>query len=84
MNKDFYFEILDFKDSTKKYVAVYNTRGLPIELQAKLMPRAGRAWMEDTNGVCFLKNRSIKSTSLQDVDMKEFFWIKLRSVPYAV
>ena len=79
MNKDFYFEILNFKAGTKKYIAVYNTMRLPIELQVTLLPRAERAWIEDSTGVSIIKSRSIGS--LQDVDMKEFFWIKLRSVP---
>lgn len=83
MNKDFYFEILDFKASTKKYIAAYGTgNGANRSMTINLFRQAERIWTEDSTGVSIIKSRSI--VSLQDVDMKEFFWIKLRSVPYAV
>ena len=83
MNKDYYYyyEVLDYKSNTKKYISAY--AGVAQRLRHfDLLYRAERVWLEDSTGVSIIKNRS--SGSLQDVDMKEFFWIKLRSVPYAV
>ena len=44
-----------------------------------LMRNSDRAWEESENGVRFVKNRTL-DVKTAEVDMKEFFWIKLKSV----
>ena len=44
-----------------------------------LMMNSDRAWEEGEFGVRFVKNRTEDIRTVQ-VDMKEFFWIKLKSV----
>ena len=44
----------------------------------KLMAFADRVWQEDEAGVKFIKNRNGFPETTR-VDMKEFFWIKLKS-----
>ena len=44
-----------------------------------LMLNSDRAWEESENGVRFIKNRLL-DVNTTEVDMKEFFWIKLKSV----
>jgi hypothetical protein len=44
-----------------------------------LMMNSDRAWEESENGVRFIKNRT-QDIKTAEVDMKEFFWIKLKSV----
>lgn len=54
---------------------------LPDEFAVGLlwpMQLAVRAWKENEDGVIFLKNRY---TENKEVDLEEFFWIKLSSVP---
>lgn len=44
-----------------------------------LMMNSDRAWEESENGVRFVKHRLL-DVKTAEVDMKEFFWIKLKSV----
>ena len=44
-----------------------------------LMMNSDRAWEESENSVRFVKNRFL-DIKTAEVDMKEFFWIKLKSV----
>ena len=44
------------------------------KLHTEAMWNSDRVWIENANGVSFLKNRS----SCSDVDLKEFMWIKLQ------
>lgn len=44
-----------------------------------LMRNSDRAWEESENSVRFIKNRT-QDINTAEVDMKEFFWIKLKSV----
>jgi hypothetical protein len=44
-----------------------------------LMLNSDRAWEESENGVRFVKNKLL-GFKTAEVDMKEFFWIKLKSV----
>lgn len=64
-----------------KYCARYNVSvapdGNPI-LPLKLMYAAERIWREDSTGIKFIKNRHGIAEKML-VDMKEFFWIKLKS-----
>jgi hypothetical protein len=45
---------------------------------AQTMQMSERVWAEEDHGVRYLKNRT---TGIKDspIDMKEFFWIKLKS-----
>jgi len=45
----------------------------------QLMRRADRIWREDDHGVRYIKHR-YKNSLTETVDMKEFFWVKLKSV----
>ena len=44
----------------------------------KLMEQSDRVWRETDRGISFIKNRYTSPDTL--VDMKEFMWIKLKSV----
>ena len=65
-----------------RYFAVYDV--LPGDIMsrkhARLMQLSQRVWAEDDNGyVRFMKNRYEYADKVP-VDLKEFFWIKLRSM----
>lgn len=63
-----------------QYIAEYdvpsNNLGLGFNRRAMMM--ANRVWQESRHGVVFYKNRYSCAVDTP-VDMKEFFWIKLRS-----
>lgn len=85
-----YFELDDSvktymgKVSSGKYFAMYGVTGNEphahhTRLYHKLMQHSNRAWSEDDNGsVGFAKNRLQDPWDSAVVDMKEFFWIKLK------
>lgn len=62
-----------------KYVAAYDLReNTTITTKhSGLMQNSERAWAEDEYGIRYLKNRR-EDIGVAKVDMKEFFWIKLR------
>lgn len=64
-----------------KYLAAYNIRkseGIASTRYGAIMRGADRAWSEDDDGnVRYLKHR-FADIPLVQVDMKEFFWIKLK------
>lgn len=63
-----------------RYFAVYGAES-GNEVQGrhlKLMQFSDRVWAEDNNGVRFMKHRYAYPTP--KVDLKEFMWVKLRSV----
>jgi hypothetical protein len=77
-----FFELGDYavKDFGGKYFALYNThKGKVVTAHERyLMSYSERVWAEEDHGVSYLKNRTTGSKDLP-IDMKEFFWIKLRS-----
>jgi hypothetical protein len=77
-----FFELADcVVDDAGKYFAVYGVRDATGPGRyIKLMRNSERVWGETDDGtVYFIKHRqSIPHDTL--VDMKEFFWIKLKSV----
>ncbi len=79
-----FFELADCMVDPKcgKYFAAYGVRKSEaiagIRYRA-LMQNSDRAWLEDDNGsVRFVKHRYAMADKTP-VDMKEFFWIKLKS-----
>jgi len=77
-----YFELADcaVKDFGGKYFALYNaTRGeVMMAHERYLMMYSDRVWAEDEgDGIRFLKHR-YKDADNAPVDLKEFFWIRLR------
>jgi hypothetical protein len=80
-----FFELADCMVDPKcgKYFAAYGVRkseAIAGTRYLALMQSSDRAWAEDDNGdVRFLKHR-FADIPLVQVDMKEFFWVKLRSV----
>ena len=79
-----YFEVADSAVDKVggKYFSVYNAkRGSKIvDTHITLGRSSNRIWQEDESGVKYIKNRFIDTynTNGYDVDMKEFFWIKLK------
>lgn len=78
-----FFELADcLVGNEGKYFAAYNVRkseAIAGTRYRSLMQRSDRAWAEEDDGnVRFLKHR-FADIPLVQVDMKEFFWIKLRS-----
>jgi len=79
-----YYELADcIVDEQGKYFAAYDRTETPQgwahrSKHRNLMQYSDRVWAEDEYGVRFLKNR-YESLSSARVDMKEFFWIKLKS-----
>lgn len=79
-----FFEISQNVNFEHQYIAAYNlkpaTKGERIPSQyLGIALRSDRIWREDHNGVTFLKHRSVGLTGAE-VDKKEFFWVKLKSV----
>jgi hypothetical protein len=77
-----YFELADCvaKDIGGKYFALYNaTEGeVMMAHERYLMMYSERVWAEEDNGyVRFMKNR-YEYADNAPVDLKEFFWIRLR------
>ena len=79
-----YFELSDCVVDPKcgKYFAAYDVRKSEAIAGTRyrgLMASSDRAWAEEDGEVRFLKHR-FADIPLVQVDMKEFFWVKLRSV----
>jgi hypothetical protein len=80
-----FFELADCMVDPKcgKHFAAYGVRkseAIAGTRYLALMQSSDRAWAEEDDGtVRFLKHR-FADASITNVDMKEFFWIKLRSV----
>jgi len=76
-----YFELGDYavKDFGGKYFALYNaTKGeVMMAHERYLMLYSDRVWAEEDHGVRFMKNR-YEYADNAPVDLKEFFWIRLR------
>lgn len=47
-----------------------------------LMMHSDRIWSESTDNVVFIKNRYKHQTKLTADELKEFVWIKLKSIYY--
>lgn len=84
MSANVFFEIADcaVEKYGHKYLALYdadnlNNLGKGSQLW-KMTALAERVWSEEDHGVKFIKNRRTEKNNTP-VDMKEFFWIKLRS-----
>jgi len=77
---NYYFEFSDTV-AEKMDINKYVTRRLILNWQNiyrngyNLGHMANRVWCEDEASVCFVKNRFAHA---DDVDMKEFMWIKLK------
>lgn len=82
-----YCELADSILSPKgKYLVMHNLindQGLRPSYRYRLMSQSDRVWVEDQNGVRFIKNRfsDIYDTCGYDIDMEEFLMIKLMSEP---
>jgi hypothetical protein len=82
-----YFEVADsvVDKVGGKYFAVYDAKrgSLIVDTHRRLGQFSNRIWQEDESGVKYIKNRfsDIYDTNGYDVDMKEFFWIKLKCQP---
>jgi hypothetical protein len=78
----FYFEFVPslLVDAPPQYLVTSYEQLNNFSNRQKLMHTANRVWGEDNGKVHYVKNR-YRPTS-DPVDMKEFVWIKLRSVPY--
>jgi hypothetical protein len=79
-----FFEISDtfVEKYGHKYLAIYDadnviTPGASRRLY-QIKAFSDRMWSEEDDGVKFIKNRRTEKNNTP-VDMKEFFWIKLRS-----
>jgi hypothetical protein len=77
-----FFELADcaVKDFGGKYFALYNTPKIKVVTAPEryLMLYSERVWAEEEDDVSYLKNRFTGSKD-STIDMKEFFWIKLKS-----
>jgi hypothetical protein len=84
MNVNVYFEIADIavEKYGHKYLALYDVyngnRPVPDRHLWEMKAFSDRMWSEEDDGVKFIKNRRTQRNNTP-VDMKEFFWIKLRS-----
>lgn len=86
---NFYFEVAECMTGGEefgysgRYYAVYNARKSAIVGGIRyggLTRSSDRVWIEEDDGkVRFIKNRLVEPSTAV-VDMKEFFWIKLKSV----
>ena len=78
-----YYELADCMAGPQgRYFAVYGLGMDEVRQKTRylgLMQNSDRAWEESENGVRFVKHRYMDPSNTQ-VDMKEFFWIKLKSV----
>lgn len=66
---------------SNKFIAVHGVKKSQVLMgpYRYLTVRADRVWLEfDSGEVRYMKNRFVEDTDI-DVDMKEFFWVKLRS-----
>ena len=79
-----FFEIADsaVEGPGHKYLARYGAKShVAVNgTESWAMLHSERVWAEEEDGVRYLKNRTTGSKD-SPIDMKEFFWIKLRSQP---
>jgi hypothetical protein len=76
-----FFEIADcaVEEFEHKYLALYDVQSVAISgYGAQTMQMSERVWAEEKDSVKYLKNRLTGSKD-SPIDMKEFFWIKLKS-----
>jgi hypothetical protein len=78
-----FFEVSDCMVDPKcgKYFAAYGVRkseAIAGTRYRALMQSSDRAWAEEDGKVRFLKHR-FADAHIKEVDMREFFWIKLKS-----
>jgi hypothetical protein len=76
-----FFEIADcaVAEFGHKYLALYDVESVAISgTGAQRIQMSERVWAEEKSGVKYLKNRRTGSKD-STIDMKEFFWIKLKS-----
>lgn len=85
MSVNVFFEIADCKVEKfgHKYLALYDADNVNIRAPGmyrlwEMKAVSERVWSEEDHGVKFIKNRLTEKNNTP-VDMKEFFWIKLRS-----
>lgn len=79
-----YYELADVSVDPEygKYFAAYNVRkstAIGGTEHRVFMANSDRAWAEEDGRVRYLKHRYEDAATAQ-VDMKEFFWVKLRSM----
>lgn len=76
-----YFELSDAHAPAyvSKYFAAYDVRKSSVIGGAHrgFLIQSERVWLEDEKGVRFLKHRT-EDVQTAVVDLKEFFWIKLK------
>lgn len=75
---NYYYELADcmVEHYRGKYWATYDSS---VFRHSPMVLRAERIWREDQDGtVCFIKHRWQDNPP---VDMKEFFWVKLKCQP---
>jgi hypothetical protein len=79
-----FFEISDtfVEKYGHKYLAIYDADNVITPSARRRLYQikafSDRMWSEEDDGVKFIKNRRTAKNNTP-VDMKEFFWIKLRS-----
>lgn len=76
-----FFEISDYavEGFGHKYLALYDVQSVAISgPNARTYGFSKRVWVEEKGGVKYLKNL-ITGSKDSPIDMKEFFWIKLKS-----
>lgn len=75
----YYFELLQGDRMQYMWCQSFS---LVHAVQKGLSYRAHRIWEEDEQGqVTYVKHRT-HHPEMNQVDMKEFFWVKLQSQPY--
>ena len=80
-----YFETLDSKSGELVYTVLHYMPKASFSwfrsaAQAQLVWEAQRVWEESGSGVKFIKHIN-SDPEKTPVDLKEFFWIKLKSIP---
>jgi predicted amidohydrolase len=81
MNVFFELSDLGLEAYGHRYISLYNIRKSTaiIGKYRQLFFYSTRVWSEEDTGISFLKHRYSISTQIS-VDMKEFMWIKLKSI----
>lgn len=81
MSGTIYLEMITDRENISYYTFCLGNRPRPFFIN-RLCMASNRVWKEDRRGVSFLKNRDIStkdSTLLNDEQMKEFMWVKLKA-----
>ena len=77
-----FFELADgvVEEYGHKYLALYDVRKSAVigGTHRHVLLCSNRVWAEEDTGVRFLKHRYSEASNTP-VDMKEFFWVKLKS-----